>query len=84
VAQPLLAQEIAANPRRRFRLIGVGLTDLAPAAASAAADLFDSADAKRLEAVERAMDAVRARFGDDSIRKGRGLRRAAPRPSGPK
>jgi DNA polymerase IV len=84
VAQPLLAQEIAANSRRRFRLIGVGLTDLAPAAGHAEVDLFDSANEKRLEAVERAMDAVRAKFGDDSIRKGRGLRRAPARPPAPK
>jgi DNA polymerase-4 len=83
VAQPLLAAEIAANPRRRFRLIGVGLVDLETASAVVEADLFDSGD-RRIEAVERAIDAVRAKFGDESIRKGRGLKRAPARPLAPK
>jgi hypothetical protein len=47
------------------------------------ADLFDSGE-RRIEAVERAIDAVRAKFGDESIRKGRGLKRAPARSHPPK
>lgn len=61
-------------PEGPFRLLGVGLTDLAPAEeADRAGDLFDPDAAKRAEA-ERATDAIRARFGDSAILKGRSLR----------
>ena len=61
-------------PRGPFRLIGVGLSDLAPAGeADRAGDLFDPDAARRAEA-ERATDAIRARFGDGAILKGRALR----------
>lgn len=80
---PLLAREMGAAP---FRLIGVGLAALSPvgeAAAGAAGageagagdsvgDLFDPQAAARARA-ERAMDAIRGRFGADAIAKGRGL-----------
>ena len=57
-----------------FRLIGVGLSDLVPAArADLTADLLDPAAARRIEA-ERATDAIRRRFGPDAIVKGRSLR----------
>lgn len=57
-----------------FRLIGVGLADLAPAdQADLTADLLDP-DAARRARAERATDAIRARFGADAIRKGRALR----------
>jgi DNA polymerase IV len=57
-----------------FRLIGVGLSDLVPAAqGDVAADLLDPAAPKRA-AAERASDAIRARFGSDAIVKGRALR----------
>ncbi len=68
---------------RRFRLIGAGLVDLEAAGATVEADLFDTGE-RRIEAVERAIDAVRAKFGDDAIRKGRGLKRAPARPHPPK
>jgi len=56
-----------------FRLIGVGLADLGPAAgADSAADLLDP-DAERRRAAERATDLIRARFGPDAILKGRAL-----------
>ena len=73
-AEPLLLQE-AGNGS--FRLIGVGVDTLTDAAL---ADLPDSADLfapalppapPRHAQVERAMDAVRARFGRTAIRKGR-------------
>ena len=57
-----------------FRLIGVGISDLAPAAqADLTADLLDPQAAKRTGA-ERATDQIRARFGTDAIIKGRALR----------
>ncbi len=56
-----------------FRLIGVGLSDLGPESEAAAGDLLDPG-ATRRAAAERATDAIRARFGQDAILKGRSLR----------
>jgi DNA polymerase-4 len=69
VAAPLLSADIARGP---FRLIGVGLSDLSPAAsAPQEADLIDRAAGSR-ERAERAVDTIRARFGSEAITKGRG------------
>jgi DNA polymerase IV len=57
---------------RRFRLIGVGLTDLTPHAA--ADDLFAQPEARAL-AEETAMEALRRRFGDQAVIKARALKR---------
>ncbi|WP_054006594.1 DNA polymerase IV [Cypionkella psychrotolerans] len=57
-----------------YRLIGVGISDLAPEAqADLSADLLDPSAGKRA-AAERATDAIRARFGREAIIKGRALR----------
>lgn len=57
-----------------FRLIGVGLSDLAPAGDSTdMGDLLDPSAPQRQKA-ERATDAIRERFGKDAIVKGRALR----------
>jgi DNA polymerase-4 len=57
-----------------FRLIGVGISDLAPEdQADLSADLLDP-EASRRAAAERATDAIRAKFGADAIIKGRALR----------
>ncbi len=57
-----------------YRLIGVGISDLAPEAeADLTADLLDP-NARNRAAAERATDAIRARFGRDAIIKGRALR----------
>ena len=57
-----------------FRLIGVGISDLAPGAeADLAPDLLDPDAINRAKA-ERAADAIRARFGHEAIIKGRALR----------
>ena len=57
-----------------FRLIGVGISDLAPEGqADLSGDLLDP-EARRRAAAERATDAIRARFGADAIIKGRSLR----------
>jgi len=69
--QALLAQVAEPGP---FRLIGISLSDLAPATvADRTADLLDPGAALRAEA-ERATDRIRARFGPDAIVKGRSLR----------
>jgi DNA polymerase-4 len=71
VARGLLDQVTEPGP---FRLIGVGLSDLAPAAqADLSGDLLDPGAAKRAGA-ERAADTIRAKFGKDAIIKGRALR----------
>jgi DNA polymerase-4 len=57
-----------------FRLIGVGISDLAPEdQADLSGDLLDP-EARRRAAAERATDAIRAKFGVDAIIKGRALR----------
>ncbi|EKE44148.1 DNA polymerase IV [Oceaniovalibus guishaninsula JLT2003] len=60
--------------RGPFRLLGVGLSDLKPAdSAVASGDLLDPHAAARARA-ERAADAIRARWGNAAIVKGRALR----------
>ncbi len=57
-----------------FRLIGVGIADLSDeAGADLSRDLLDPEAGKRA-AAERATDAIRARFGQGAIIKGRALR----------
>ncbi|GAB1478953.1 DNA polymerase IV [Paracoccaceae bacterium] len=57
-----------------FRLIGVGIAELAPEVeADLTGDLLDPQAVKRAGA-ERAADAIRARFGREAIIKGRALR----------
>ncbi|SPF79316.1 DNA polymerase IV [Aliiroseovarius pelagivivens] len=57
-----------------FRLIGVGLSHIGPAIQTdVTQDLLDPNAEQRRQA-ERATDKIRARFGKDAIKKGRGLR----------
>ncbi len=56
-----------------WRLVGVGLSDLSPAAETGTGDLLDP-EARRRDAAEAATDAIRARFGADAIIRGRALR----------
>ena len=68
-AEPLLAREADG---RAFRLIGIGAHDLVEAGQVAQDDLFG--EAGRVDGkVERALDAVREKFGDDAIVRGRGF-----------
>ena len=62
----------------RFRLVGIGASDLHHADEADQPDLLDPARARRVQ-VERAIDAVRAKLGEDAIVKGRSL----PGPSAP-
>ena len=59
---------------RAFRLIGIGVSGLCDAVETGdgSVDLFDPQAPMRARA-ERAMDAVRARYGADAVEKGRGL-----------
>lgn len=57
----------------RYRLIGIGASDLALPAEADHGDLADVAT-PRLKAMEGALDALRARFGDSAIGKGLSLR----------
>lgn len=65
---------LAALPERgAFRLVGAGYSDLSPAqACDPIGDLLDPQAAARAGA-ERAADAIRARFGAEAIRSGRGF-----------
>lgn len=56
----------------RYRLLGVGLSQLSDATDCDPADLVDPLSGKRA-AAERAMDRVRAKYGDDAVGKGRKL-----------
>ena len=57
-----------------FRLLGVGISDLAPAAqADLTGDLLDPKGTTKA-AAERATDAIREKFGKDAIFKGRSIR----------
>lgn len=70
-ARDLFQPEVEKGP---FRLIGVGIADLASEAeADLLGDLLDP-DAQRRAKAERATDAIRAKFGPDAIVKGRALR----------
>lgn len=70
-ARPLLSQSMKAAP---FRLLGIGISDLTDASGPGfSPDLLDPNAARRAEA-ERAMDRLRARFGPESVVKGRSLR----------
>ena len=73
-ALPMLAREADG---RRFRLIGIGATDLGDAQAADPADLLGPESGHARE-VERAIEAVRQRLGADAIRLGRGLPPARP------
>ena len=68
--EAMLERLLAEGP---FRLIGIGLSDLADTPAPAPAELFETAsDAiRRAEAVT---DEIRARYGKDAIIRGRALR----------
>jgi DNA polymerase-4 len=58
----------------RFRLLGVGITGLAPAEGADPGSLIDP-DSDKRAAAERAMDRIRGKFGGEAVHKGRGLNR---------
>jgi DNA polymerase-4 len=58
----------------RFRLLGVGLSNLVPASEADPASLIDTAGDKRA-AAERAMDKIKAKFGGEAVATGRGFKK---------
>ena len=68
-AEPLLVREADG---RAFRLIGIGAHDLVEAGQAAQGDLF-SDTAPGGDRIDEALDAVRGKFGDDAIVRGRGF-----------
>jgi len=72
VTRELLAAETGP---RAFRLIGVGLTELVDVAVGAPPeDLFSDGGETRARTTERALDALRARFGPEAVVSGRNLK----------
>jgi DNA polymerase-4 len=67
----LLAPE--ATGRTAFRLIGIGLSDLTPAAQADQGDLADQ-ETPRRAAAEAAIAKARAKFGAGAVKTGRALR----------
>jgi len=61
----------------RFRLLGVGLSNLMPAAGADPQSLIDIQSDKRA-AAERAMDRIRAKFGGEAVGTGRSFRKERP------
>lgn len=68
VAAELLERWLRAHPGTKLRLLGVVLTELRPAAQLG---LFE--DLRRAQAVDAALDEVRARFGASALRRGNTL-----------
>ncbi|HEX6348815.1 MAG TPA: hypothetical protein VF160_05415 [Candidatus Dormibacteraeota bacterium] len=65
----------AREPGRQVGTLGVGLSGLSEAGQDQL-DLFASARAPRGDRLEKAMDAIRDRFGEDALQRGRLLGRA--------
>ena len=71
VSRQLLASD--ADGRRKFRLIGVGLSDFSAAAEADKGDLLDVETPKRA-AAEAAIAKARDKFGRDAVQTGRALK----------
>jgi len=71
VAQAALKREADG---KRFRLLGVGLSNLTAGTEADPASLIDPVSDKRA-AAERAMDKIRSKFGGEAVGKGRGMRK---------
>ncbi len=73
VGRELLTQELRSGaPGRRFRLVGVGITELAEPGAFEG-DFF-GVDERRTLVGEKTADAIRARFGADAVTSARALK----------
>jgi DNA polymerase-4 len=70
-AKPALKREADGT---RFRLLGVGLSSLAPADNADPVSLIDPESDKRA-AAERAMDKIRAKFGGEAVGTGRAFKK---------
>ncbi len=70
-AKPMLHE---AAEGKAYRLIGVGYSDLATESDERPGDLFGD-DNEKIAAQEKAIDAIRGKFGRDAVKAGRSLRR---------
>ena len=68
----MLRQILQEAPGQKYRLIGIGVSGLVDDTLADPPDLADP-DKFRRKAAEQAMDALRDKFGDGSIKKGRSL-----------
>jgi len=64
IATELLDTWLAAQPRAALRLLGVGVSELAPAAQL---DLFTAPRSERNRGLDAAVDQIRARFGNVAV-----------------
>ena len=71
VGRTLLAREADGTS---YRLLGIGLSKIEPADRCDPPNLLDERAARRA-ATERAVDSLRAKFGEDALRKGRSFKR---------
>jgi len=78
VATALLDAWLAQQPHAALRLLGVGVTELAP---STQLDLFTVAQTTKNRELDGAVDRIRERFGRGSLTRG-GVRQHEPKPGG--
>ncbi|HRJ68747.1 MAG TPA: DNA polymerase IV [Beijerinckiaceae bacterium] len=78
VARDLLRHELTGV---RYRLLGVGVSDLRPLDEADQGDLVDT-DVKREVAAARAIEALRAKFGRTAVVRGIGMGADRPKPKG--
>ena len=78
-ASTLLAREAIGTA---FRLIGIGASPLLPLTDADHGDLADT-ETPRRAATQAAIDALRQRFGDEAVRRGRGWTSPHPLPNPP-
>jgi DNA polymerase-4 len=72
IAQELLATWLESQPRAALRLLGVGVSQLAPASQL---ELFDAPPTGEPPRLDDAVDRIHQKFGDESLRRASGLRR---------
>lgn len=75
VADDLLQKEIDGT---HYRLLGVGISSLAPADIADHPNMLDPSAERRAKA-ERAMDALKEKYGTESIKLGRAIRQRPPK-----
>jgi len=71
LAEGLLGAWLADNPGAKLRLLGVGVSGLAPAEQL---DLFDAAQPAEATRLDAALDAIRGRFGTTALQRASSLR----------
>ena len=70
IAEQLLRQWLDEQPRARIRLLGVGVSHLAPAEQL---DLFAGAGGREATRLDSTLDSIREKFGAQSVRRGSSL-----------